>query len=208
MKKKWDFSKILLALALPVLLLFLWQYMGDTGRLNTIILPTPATLAATCKRMIVKGTLQKNLSISFGRVMKGYLIGLTAGLSLGIILGISSRLNTMLSVITGILRPIPIIAWVPILILFLGIDEEYKVAMIAIGSFWPILINTINGIVNVNKKNIEVANMFEKSRIEILLEVILPEAVPSIFTGMRLGIGTAWSCVVGAEMLAAASGIG
>lgn len=208
MKKKWNFSKAVWALIIPVFLITLWQVMGDNGRLNTIILPTPSTLVDTCKRMLVKGTLQRNLYISFGRVVKGYLIGLAAGLGLGIILGLSSRLNTMLSIITGLLRPVPIIAWVPILILFLGIDEEYKVAMIAIGSFWPILINTISGIVNVNKKNIEVANMFEKSRLEILLEVVLPEAVPSIFTGMRLGIGTAWSCVVGAEMLAAASGIG
>lgn len=206
--RKLSISKVLGSIILPILFFLFWSWCGNTGRLNTNLIPTPEMLWQTFLDMVEKGTLQKNIAISFSRVLKGYAIGLLAGLFAGVCLGLSKRLGTLFSFFTGLLRPIPIIAWVPILILFLGIDEEYKVAMIAIGSFWPILLNTTQGIRGVSQSHIEVARMYEKSKLEILTGVILPEALPSIFTGMRLGIGSAWSCVVGAEMLAAASGIG
>jgi sulfonate transport system permease protein len=100
------------------------------------------------------------------------------------------------------------IAWIPILILLLGIDEGSKIALIAIGSFWPVLLNTSRGIKNTDKKLIEVGVMLEKSRFQMLVKVILPSAFPFIFTGIRLGVGNAWSCVVTAEVIAAATGIG
>jgi sulfonate transport system permease protein len=100
------------------------------------------------------------------------------------------------------------IAWIPLLILWLGIGEEPKVTVIAIGSFWPVLLNTIQGIHSVDPKLLEVASILEKSKWTVVTKVVLPSALPSIFTGIRLGIGSAWTCVVAAEMIAASQGIG
>jgi sulfonate transport system permease protein len=100
------------------------------------------------------------------------------------------------------------VAWIPILILLLGIDEGSKIVLIAIGTFWPVLLNTSRGIRSADKKLLEVGVILEKSRTQMLRKVILPSAIPYIFTGIRLGVGNAWSCVVTAEAIAAATGIG
>ena len=111
-------------------------------------------------------------------------------------------------VIFGVLRPIPMIGWIPLLILWMGIDEGSKVTVIAIGSFWELLLNTIHGINSVDKKYLEVAYILEKSKLITLIKVVLPSALPSILTGIRLGVGGAWKSVVAAELIAASSGIG
>lgn len=98
--------------------------------------------------------------------------------------------------------------WVPVLILWLGIGETSKVIVITIGTFWPVLLNTVHGIKNVDKRYLEVGSVLEKKRKIVLAKIILPSALPSIFTGLRIGLGNAWMSVVGAELIAAASGIG
>jgi sulfonate transport system permease protein len=158
--------------------------------------------------MIANGQLKKHLLVSAFRVVKGFLIGGGVGLVLGVLCGLSNTWNDVLSSLIGILRPIPMIAWIPILILLLGIDEGSKIALIAIGTFWPVLLNTSRGIRNTDKKLLEVGIILEKSRSQMLTKVILPAAFPFIFTGIRLGVSSAWSCVVTAEVIAAAVGIG
>jgi sulfonate transport system permease protein len=100
------------------------------------------------------------------------------------------------------------VAWIPLLILWMGIDEASKVTLIAIGTFWPVLVNTSRGIKNSDRKYLEVGIILEKTRFQMLTKVVLPSAFPFIFTGLRLGVGSAWTCVVTAEAIAAASGIG
>jgi sulfonate transport system permease protein len=127
---------------------------------------------------------------------------------LGVLTGLFAKVNDVLAALMGVLRPIPVIAWVPVLIVWMGIDESSKVLVIAIASFWPALLNTYQGVRNVDKKLLEVASILEKSKFVVLTKVVIPSAVPFIFAGMRLGVGGAWSSVVGAEMIAAAAGIG
>jgi sulfonate transport system permease protein len=158
--------------------------------------------------MITNGQLKKHLLVSAFRVVKGFLLGSGVGLVLGVLCGLSNMWNDVLGSLIGTLRPIPMIAWVPVLILLLGIDEGSKIALIAIGTFWPVLINTSRGIRNTDKKLLEVGIILEKSRFQMLTKVILPAAFPFIFTGIRLGVSSAWSCVVTAEVIAAAAGIG
>ncbi len=100
------------------------------------------------------------------------------------------------------------VAWIPLFILWLGIDEAPKIAVITVGSFWPILINTSQGIKNVDNKYLEVGQILEKNKVQILTKIIWPASLPSVFTGIRLGISSAWNCVVTAEMIAASAGIG
>jgi len=142
------------------------------------------------------------------RVVKGFIIGTVLGIVIGSLMGVFEKVNKSLSVIVGILRPIPMIGWVPLLILWMGIDEGSKITVIALGTFWSVLINTIDGIRNVDRKYIEVAYILEKNKFTTLIKVVIPSALPSILTGIRLGFGNAWKAVVAAEMIAATSGIG
>jgi sulfonate transport system permease protein len=199
---------VFLKLLAPVLLVLVWYAASNAGILNPNILPSPVKVVETLFKLISNGKLGKNLLVSGKRVLKGFAIGTGIGIVLGVFMGLSKTLNKILSSLVSIFRPIPMIAWIPLLILWLGIGEETKVAVIIIGTLWPVLLNTIGGILSVDKKLLEVAQVLEKGKKEILLNVILPAAWPSIITGIRLGISTAWTCVVAAEMIAASSGVG
>jgi sulfonate transport system permease protein len=206
--RKTIIRKIIMGAIFPVTLLALWEYFGRTGAINQSILPKPSTLWEALEYMTLSGELQKHLLISIIRVIKGFALGALLGLAAGTMIGLSKTAGELCAALIGILRPVPIIAWVPMLILWMGIDESSKETLIAIGSFWPILLNTIRGIQNADKKLLEVAFILEKNKKQVLAKVIIPAALPSVFTGIRLGIGAAWSCVVAAEMIAAAKGIG
>ena len=192
----------------PLLLIIVWQIFGTFGVLNEHILPPPTKVISTFVQLFKNGKLVDNLFISLIRVFRGFILGALAGVVIGIFMGLSRPINKILSSLVSIFRPIPMIAWIPLLILGLGIGEESKVAVIFIGTLWPVLLNTISGILSVDTKLIEVSRVLEKSKIEMLIKVIMPSAWPAIFTGLRLGISTAWTCVVAAEMIAASSGIG
>ncbi|MBO6127447.1 MAG: ABC transporter permease [Pseudobutyrivibrio sp.] len=201
-------KNLILKVIAPILLLVVWQTFGTMGVLNEHILPPPSKVIAAFAQLFESGKLVENLVISLFRVFRGFILGALAGVAIGIIMGLSRPINKILSSLVSIFRPIPMIAWIPLLILGLGIGEESKVAVIFIGTLWPVLLNTISGILSVDTKLIEVSRVLEKNKIEMLTKVIMPSAWPAIFTGLRLGISTAWTCVVAAEMIAASSGIG
>jgi sulfonate transport system permease protein len=190
------------------MLLAVWEILVRLGILNGSIFPAPSRIMESYIDMLNRGRMQKHLLISLIRVIKGFCVGSTLGLTTGIAIGLSSAIHHLLASLIGLLRPIPMVAWIPLLILWLGIDEASKVTLIAIGTFWPVLINTSRGIKNCDKKLLEVGIILEKTRFQMLTEVVLPSAFPFIFTGLRLGVGSAWTCVVTAEAIAAAAGIG
>lgn len=195
-------------LILPVVLIVLWQVLSTQGVINASILPSPARIGDAFKSLYEKGTLFEHIWMSCLRVLEGFLLGVVAGTALGAAAALSRRLNTMLTILIGVLRPIPAIALIPFLILWFGIGEASKVAVIFIGAFWPILLNTIQGIQGTDEKLIEVGKVFGKSNLQILTQIVLPSALPAYFTGLRLGISSAWVCVVAAEMIAASKGLG
>jgi sulfonate transport system permease protein len=195
-------------LIVPLLLVVSWELLSRKGFIKPTILPPPSAIWAVFVEMLISGELLNHLCVSLWRVIKGFSAGAVLGLVVGVLIGLSPRIERALALITGLLRPIPIIAWVPVLILWMGIDEASKITVIAIGSFWPVLLNVVHGIRNTDKKYVELATIFEKSRWTLLTKVVLPSALPSIFTGIRIGIGIAWMSVVGAELIAASSGVG
>jgi sulfonate transport system permease protein len=192
----------------PCLLIAVWELCSDLGVAKSTLLPSPSIIFGTFIDILLSGELLQHLSISIWRVLQGYVIGALSGILTGVLCGLFKKVETALSLVLGFLRPIPVIAWVPVFILWMGIDEASKITVIAIGSFWPVLVNVIDGIRHVDKKYLEVARILEKNKWQILTRVILPSALPHIFTGLRVGIGIAWMCVVGAELIAASSGIG
>ncbi len=201
-------KKIILSLILPVVLVILWEIGGRTGSINPSLFPTPGRIFQAFLKTMGNGKLEANIFVSLRRVFLGYLAGAFLGILAGVIMGLSETVHTVFSVIFEVLRPIPIMAWVPVLILWIGIGEPSKVIVIMIGSFWPIFLNTYDGIRNVDRKYIEVAQIFRKKRLQTIFEVMLPAALPSIFTGLRVGIGSAWVSVIGAELIAASAGLG
>ena len=197
---------VFLFIIAPVTLVIIWQISSNTGLLNKNILPSPKREVETLISLLASGKLQGHLLVSFIRVIKGFLIGTFLGLSLGTCMGLSKTVQKIFTTLVGVFRPIPMIAWIPLLILWMGITETSKVAVISIGSFWPVLLNTIQGIHSVDKKFLEVASTLEKKY--VIFSIVLPSALPSVFTGIRLGISSAWTSVVAAEMIAASKGIG
>lgn len=199
---------IITPIIIPAVVIIVWQVLSNTNLINTRLLPSPAMIWDTFIELLKNGTLWENLLVSGKRVGIGFLMGGSAGLILGILTGLFSWFNKSLSFIVGAFRPIPMVAWIPLFILWLGIDEAPKIAVITVGSFWPILVNTSQGIKNVDIKYLEVGRILEKSHIQMLLKIVWPASLPSVFTGLRLGISSAWNCVVTAEMIAASAGVG
>lgn len=199
---------LFLTIVAPLVLVLAWYIATKTGAVRTSILPSPQKVLATLSSLASSGKLWTDMGISIVRVLRGFALGALCGLVIGSLMAFFPIFNRIASTMVSLFRPIPMLAWIPIFILWLGIGEKSKTAVIFIGSFWPVLLNTIHGIKSTDPKLLEVARVLEKKRVVSILKVYLPSALPSIFTGLRLGISSAWTCVVGAEMIAATSGIG
>jgi sulfonate transport system permease protein len=200
--------RFLVAAAFPVVLIVVWQILSDKNLINQSVFPGPRRIAQGFWQLVVKGAYLQHVLASVSRVAQGFVLGSCAGFVVGTVAALSPWINQSLVAFIGIFRPIPAIAYIPLLILWLGIGEESKVAVIIVGAFWPMLLNTIHGIKSADPKLMELGRAFEKNYGQTLLKIVLPSAIPSIFTGLRLGIGSAWTCVVTAEMIAASKGIG
>lgn len=193
---------------LPVFIIALWETVTRLHLFPAVILPPIEMVAKSFIEQLKSGQLIGDISISIQRVLIGYLIAVVLAVALGISMGISPKVNKFFSLTFASIRQIPMIAWMPLIILWAGIDEASKIIIIVIGAFFPILLNTINGIMQTPKGLIEVGRMFMLSNWALLRKVYFPAALPSIFVGLRLGLGISWMVVVAAEIVAASSGIG
>jgi NitT/TauT family transport system permease protein len=158
--------------------------------------------------LIINGVLVKNLLRSLIRILIGFSAGSVAGLMVGIVMGWKEAVNKIFHPVFSLLYPIPALGWLPILLLWFGIGEILPITIIFICSFFPVLYNTITGIKSVNKDLITVAETLGAPKFKILTTVILPLALPNIFTGLRLEAGMAWRVIIAAEMIAIPTGIG
>ena len=203
-----DITFKFIAVLLPVIFILFWQSAANMDVLDETLLPSPKAIGLSFLTLLRNGKLIAYILDSCRRVVIGFLIGGGLGLVLGTLLGLHRHAQTASSVILGFLQPIPPIALIPLFILWLGIGEASKIAIIAVGSFWSVLLNTEEGVRSADPELLELSVVLEKSRREVLRKVIFPSAIPYIITGMRLGFSRAWSCVVAAEMIAASSGLG
>ena len=199
---------LLESIILVAFIIFVWSIVTSIGVVNTILLPTPYMIGSAFIKKISDGSLLLEIGISVERVLKGYLCAVIAGICMGVLIGLSEHMYRMTKIIIQILKPIPPIAWIPLVILWMGIGESSKVFLIFLGGFFVILINVIDGIRYIDPKLIEVATAVETPKIKYIFQLVIPAAMPNIFTGLRVALGTSWSCVVAAELVAASSGIG
>jgi sulfonate transport system permease protein len=155
-----------------------------------------------------RGLLQADIISTAFRVLAGFAIGASVAVILGTITGLSRRVHEAVEPTLQALRSIPTLAWGPLLLLWLGIDDTPKVVLVYIGAFFPVYVNLVSGIMGVDRKLIEVARIYNLTGPQTARRVILPAALPNLFTGLRLGISQAWLFVVVAEIFGATKGLG
>ena len=197
-----------LGVAFIVVLLVLWEIAAASGVMPAMSFPRMSAILATWWDLIVSGELLGELVPSLWRMFAGYFVGVALGVLVGLLMGYVRFFYTLLEPITEVLRPIPSPAYLPIVILFLGIDDEMKIFMIAFASFFPVLLNTYSGVRSVDPVQLQTARTFGVSGWNLLWQIVLPASSPYIFTGMRVSLAVALIVMVISEMVAASSGIG
>jgi ABC-type nitrate/sulfonate/bicarbonate transport system permease component len=201
-------------LALAAFLL-LWQTASVTGMFGRMspeyslfLLPPPKVVFLALAEMIRTGYLWDNLSISIVRVMIGFALSVFIGLPLGIGMAISPTVNNLAEPFVRIFSPIPGVAWVPLAILWFGLGDEAAIFIITVGAIFPILLNTMQGVHDVDTHLVDAARMMGATRWQVIRRVMLPSLVPYLVTGFRTGLGYAWRVVIAAEMVGVPKGIG
>ncbi|PSC03557.1 ABC transporter permease [Alsobacter soli] len=210
--------KVAAGLALPIALVAIWQLSSKDGALFGGALPSPARvwdgwlMWAFGKPGLglnpYSGTWWDNVAFSTIRVAKGFGLAIVIGVPLGVMIGWSRLVASTVDPTIQILRPVPITAWLPISLAIFGIRDFGAVFLILLGAFYPIVINSMHGARDVERNWIRAAQMMGASRWAILTRVVLPAALPSIFTGLRIGLGIGWTAVIVSEMVAVKSGLG
>lgn len=192
----------------PIAMILLWEVLVQTRLLDVRFFPPPSGIVGTFYEMAVSGELWQSLGISLFRIFAGFLVGAVPALLLGLTMGLFPLVRATIEPVVAALYPIPKLAMLPLIMLIFGIGETSKVVTIAIGVFFLVLINTVAGVVNIDKIYLDVAKNYGASRRDFYLTIALPGAMPLIFTGLKLGMGMGLLLIVAAEMTAAKSGIG
>jgi sulfonate transport system permease protein len=193
---------------LPALILILWEALSRAGYITENALPAPTLVFAAFWRVLQSGELIQNIGISTWRALTGFAIGGTIGFTLGLANGLSALSRNLTDTTLQMIRNVPHLALIPLVILWFGIDEEAKLFLVALGVFFPIYVNTLLGIQGVDPQLVEMGRIYGMGRRDLLTRVILPGALPAIFTGLRYAMGIMWLTLIVAETISATSGIG
>ena len=193
---------------MPIAVLLLWQVGSDLGVIEANILPAPRAVAEAGWQLARSGELWTSIEVSAWRALAGFAIGGGIGFALGMMNGLSSLSETLTDSTLQMVRNIPHLALIPLVILWFGIDEEAKVFLVALGVFFPIYVNTLHGVRSVDPHLLEMARAYGMKPNAVFRRVVLPGALPSIFVGLRYGLGIMWLTLIVAETIAATSGIG
>jgi sulfonate transport system permease protein len=198
----------LLGLLVPVLLAGAWALAARLELVSPQLLVPPEVLLETFWSMLESGELRDHMQTSLLRVAAGFAVGATAGFVLGAWMGLSPRVRPYLKPAFDAARQVPLVGWLPLLVLWLGIDEAFKIVFISVGAFVPMAVKTLEGIEGVPAAYREVGRVLGCGRLKVLRRVILPAALPAILTGLRLSLSEAWMLVIAAELVASTEGIG
>lgn len=200
--------KIILALIVPIGIGVAWALATKYGNIPVGVLPTIPMVGRMFVSMVESGQLQSDLLISLWRVLKGFLVSGALGIVLGALIGMFRPIKELFLPIITVIRQIPIIAWIPLIILWAGIGEASKVVTIVLAAFFPVLVNTESGMESTPEGYIEVARLYKLNPWETFTKVYLPHALPQILVGLKLSLGVSWMAVVAAELIASVTGIG
>lgn len=192
----------------PVLLLVVWETLARRGFIEPHLLPAPSKVIATAYKLTVSGTLLHDLSVSLLRALTGFAIGGVIGFALGTTVGFSRFAEALIDRSVQMVRAIPFLAVLPLVIVWFGVGEGQKIFLVALGVAFPIYVNTVLGIRQVDPKLVELGRVQGLGSWELIRRIILPGALPSILTGVRFSLATAWLALVVAETIGAQAGLG
>jgi sulfonate transport system permease protein len=201
-------SDLFLAWIFPLILLLIWQASHVYGWVPDQVLPAPGRVWDTLVELSLSGELWGHLQISAQRVFYGFVLGGSLGFLLGVGLGLSPTFNAYVYPSFKAFSQVPVIGWLPLLMLLVGIDEALKILLIAKAAMVPVAVNTCQGIQAVANRYVEVAKVFRFTRLQMLTQVVLTSATPQMWNGFRYGFTHAWLALVVVELLASSEGIG
>ncbi|OQW61682.1 MAG: ABC transporter permease [Proteobacteria bacterium SG_bin9] len=203
-----NYAGWLLGLALPVGLAVAWELLVWLGFSNGRLVPPPSRVFATVMELAKSGELTRHIGMTLYRVAMGFGLGVLAGTVFGAICGYWTLARRVLDPTLQALRAIPSIAWVPLFILWLGIFEQSKIVLIAVGVFFPIYLGLMGAIMTVDRKIVEVGRTFRLNGFEMIRRIMLPAVLPAYVVSLRAGLGLGWMFVVAAEFMGASEGLG
>ena len=195
-------------LLLPGAIGLLWWGASRLGLWTPYLLPSPEQVFSSLGSLTASGELARHVGASAGRIAAGFGLSSLVALPLGVLLGLRPRLGRLAYSTLEFLRHVPPLAVLPLLILWFGIGEGSKMAVILLATFFPVFLNTLEGVRRCDPGLLEVGRTLGLSEGEGVRRIVLPSALPSILTGLRLGLGYSWRSLIGAELIAAASGLG
>jgi len=195
-------------LVVPLALLLLWQVVVELEVYSRAQLPAPLDVVAAARELQANDALVPNVLVSVRRVLLGFALGTAVAVVVGLAVGLSRTVEAMAAPTLQAIRAVPSLAWVPLLILWMGIYEGPKLTLIAIGAFFPIFTNLVAGVRQIDRKLVEVGRAYGLRGFDLVREVMLPASLPSLLTGLRLGLAQAWLFLVAAELIASFQGIG
>ena len=206
MKVKW--KNTLKSLSVILALFLLWGMVCRMGLFSPYVLPSPGKVWLAFRSMLHSGELGKSLLVSFSRVAAGFLLSSALAFLLGVLTSLVPSASPYYHPVLEFLRHVPPMSLIPLLILWCGIGETSKIIIIVLTTFFPVFLNTNAGLSQCDPKLLEVGRTLEMSASQCFLHIRLPSALPSILVGMRIGLGYSWRAIIGAEMIAAVSGLG
>lgn len=198
----------LTGLIVPALLLGLWQLLVEREVYRRSQLPAPLDVWRAAEQLSARNDLWVHIQVSTERVFQGFLWGGLIAIGIGLLVGLSRLADELLNPTIQAIRAIPSLAWVPLFVLWMGIGEQPKLTLIAVGVFFPVYTNLVSGIRQIDRKLIEAATAYGYRRLSLAWQVMLPAALPSLFTGLRLGLAQGWLFLVAAELIGASEGLG
>lgn len=188
-----------------VVFLLLWELLVRWREIAPIFLPSPSSIAVYLWRMLADGTMEFHLAVTLLRILAGFLVAAVAGVGLGLLMGMSRIVSRVADLWIAALYPLPKISLIPLLIIWLGTGEAYRIVISAITAFFPIVISTYSGIRQVDRGLIKAAQDLGANTRQIQLQVVVPAAMPSILAGLQLGMGVTIILIVAAEMIGGSS---
>lgn len=196
------------AAAVPAVLVGGWALLSAAGLTNAYLVPPPGKVFAAAAELLRSGELAGHVLVSLGRVWGGYGISVLIALPAALLFHYSLRIRRLFSGTLEFFRAVPPLAMIPLLILWFGIGEGSKLAVIVLATFFPVFLNALSGFDSVDGRWLELSRSLELSLGRHLRRVLFPGALPEVVTGLRLGFGYAWRALLGAELFASASGLG
>jgi taurine transport system permease protein len=204
LKSPWGISTLTCAI-----LLLLWSAITATGLIAALFLPSPLAVIRKLGELMSGGfvgaTLWQHLGASLGRVGLALLAALVIAIPVGLAMGLHPRVRAVLDPLIEFYRPIPPLAYLPLVVIWFGIDELSKVLLIWLAIFAPVVIATVSGVARTDESRLRAAQSFGATRWQLVRHIVLPSALPDILTGVRVGLGVGWSTLVAAELVAASA---